>query len=398
MIADSFTSAPVARRRRIECVGVGYAWAMPLRHNARMPDLRFDIDPDITVARTLPARFYSDPAVFASLRERLFARSWQLAADLEAVRVPQQIHPFAFMEQFIDEPLALTRDSEDQLHCLSNVCTHRGTIVVPEPCKSAHLRCPYHGRRFGLDGCFQHMPEFEKAKNFPTEADNLPRVPFAQWGKWIFASLDPAFAFDELIGDMQQRIGWMPLNEFVHDPSRDREYLVRANWALYVENYLEGFHIPFVHSGLNAVIDYGAYTTELHRYGNLQLGVAKGGEDVFDLPRSSPDHGKNIAAYYFWLTPNMMFNFYPWGLSVNIVRPLQIALTKVSFITYVWEAEKLDRGAGAGLDRVEREDEAVVESVQRGMQSRLYERGRYSPSREQGVHQFHRLLAQFAAE
>ena len=91
----------------------------------------------------------------------------------------------------------------------------------------------------------------------------------------------------------------------------------------------------------------------------------------------------------------MMFNFYPWGLSINIVRPLQVNLTKVSFITYVWRPERLDRGAGAMLDRVEREDEAVVECVQRGMQSRLYERGRYSPTREQGVHQFHRLLAEF---
>jgi choline monooxygenase len=363
-----------------------------------MQDLRDAIDPDITIARTLPSRVYSDPAIFARLRDNLFTRSWQLAADIEAVRIPQQVHPFAFMEGFIDEPLLLTRDSDDHLHCLSNVCTHRGTIVVPEPCKSAHLRCPYHGRRFGLDGRFQHMPEFEQAKNFPADADNLPRVPFTQWGKWIFVSLDPAFAFDELIRNMQARIGWMPLEEFVHDPSRSRDYLVRANWALYVENYLEGFHIPFVHAGLNAVIDYNAYQTDLFSYGNVQVGVAKGGEDVFDLPRSSPDHGQRIAAYYFWLLPNIMFNFYPWGLSINVVRPLQVGLTKVSFISYVWKPDRLDRGAGAGLDRVEREDEAVVESVQRGMQSRLYDRGRYSPTRERGVHLFHRLLCEFAGD
>jgi len=354
-----------------------------------------EIDPDITIARTLPARVYSDPAVFVAARERLFARSWQLAADQEAVRTPQQAHPFSFMEGYLDEPLLLTRDGDDRLHCLSNVCTHRGTIVVAEPCRSAHLRCPYHGRRFGLDGRFQSMPEFEQTKNFPTEADNLPRVPFAPWGRWIFASLKPAFSFDDLTRDMQARIGWLPLNQFVHDSARCRDYLVKANWALYVENYLEGFHIPFVHAGLNAVIDYGQYATELYRYGNLQVGVAKSGEDCFDLPRESPDHGRNVAAYYFWILPNMMFNFYPWGLSINIVRPLQVNLTKVSFITYVWRPERLDRGAGAMLDRVEREDEAVVECVQRGMQSRLYERGRYSPTREQGVHQFHRLLAEF---
>ena len=91
----------------------------------------------------------------------------------------------------------------------------------------------------------------------------------------------------------------------------------------------------------------------------------------------------------------MMFNFYPWGLSINIIRPLGIDLTKVSFITYVSDHSRLDKGAGAGLDRVEREDEAIVEMVQRGMQSSFYSRGRYSPKREKGVHHFHRLLTQF---
>ena len=76
------------------------------------------------------------------------------------------------------------------------------------------------------------------------------------------------------------------------------------------------------------------------------------------------------------------------------MRPLALDRTKVSFLPYVWDASKLDRGAGAGLDRVEREDEAIVESVQRGMRSRMYERGRYSPTRESGVHQFQRMMAE----
>jgi choline monooxygenase len=88
-----------------------------------------------------------------------------------------------------------------------------------------------------------------------------------------------------------------------------------------------------------------------------------------------------------------MLNFYPWGLSVNIVKPLAVDRTRVTFLAYVWDPSRLDRGAGADLDRVEREDEMVVESVQRGVRSRLYERGRYSPAREKAVHHFHRLLA-----
>jgi choline monooxygenase len=168
---------------------------------------------------------------------------------------------------------------------------------------------------------------------------------------------------------------------------------VRANWALYVDNYLEGFHIPFVHASLNEAIDYGEYTTELFEGSSLQLGIAKPGEPAFELPAGSPDAGKRVAAYYWWLFPNTMFNFYPWGLSINVVEPQGHERTRVRFLSYVWDEKKLDQGAGAGLDRVEREDEAVVEAVQAGTRGSLYTRGRYSPTREQGVHHFHRMLA-----
>ncbi|MBL0926375.1 MAG: Rieske 2Fe-2S domain-containing protein [Phycisphaerales bacterium] len=357
----------------------------------------FTIDPDIRQAQTLPARIYSDPEVYALARERIFARSWQFVADVSVVKIPHAVFPFTLLEGCLDEPLLFTRDVSDRVHCLSNVCTHRGTLVCEGPGSEASLRCRYHGRRFDLDGTFRSMPEFEQARGFPTDRDNLPRVAWRQWGAWLLAGLAPALDFDEVFGPVTARVGWMPFDEFAFEPTRSRDYLVRANWALYCDNYLEGFHIPYVHAGLNAAIDYGQYATELFRYGNLQVGYAKPGsaDPVFDLPGSSPDHGRAVAAYYFWLFPNLMLNFYPWGLSVNVVRPLGPALTKVSFLSYVWRAEKLDAGAGAGLDRVEREDEAVVEAVQRGVRSALYDRGRYSPTREQGVHHFHRLLAEF---
>jgi choline monooxygenase len=125
----------------------------------------------------------------------------------------------------------------------------------------------------------------------------------------------------------------------------------------------------------------------------LQLAPAGSDDLVFDLPPESPDYGKRIAAYYFWVFPNLMFNFYPWGVSINVVRPLGQELTKVSFIQYVWDHKKYGQGAGARLDRVEREDEVIVEAVQRGVKSRFYNTGRFSPKREQGVHHFHTLLA-----
>lgn len=355
---------------------------------------RFPIDPDVRRAATLPAAFYRDPQTFAEVRERVFAPSWQFAFDTDAVRVPGAVYPFTLLEGYLDEPLVATRDTDDRLHLLSNVCTHRGMQVCEGAGNARFLRCRYHGRRFGLDGGFQHMPEFEETEGFPSAADDLPKVALETWGKLVFASILPDGPASRILEPMRTRLDWLPLEEFRFSPERSRDYMVRANWALYVDNYLEGFHIPFVHADLNAVLDYGAYATERFDRSNLQLAIAAGGEDAFELPASSPDHGSAIAAYYWWCFPNLMFNFYPWGLSINVVRPLAPDLTKVSFLCYPWREDLMDRGAGAALDRVEREDEAVVELVQRGVRSRRYTAGRFSPTREANVHHFHRLLSE----
>lgn len=361
--------------------------------NANLP-FQFSIHKDIRKAWTLPARFYADPTVYDECRSQVFAKSWQFVGDIELVKVPGQLHPFTLLEGCLDEPLLLTRDTKDVVRCMSNVCTHRGNLVIETPGNERFLRCRYHGRRFGLDGKFQHMPEFEGVEGFPCEKDDLPAIPFGEWGPLLFASLDPVCSLEEFLAPMKERVGWLPLHEFKFEPARSRDYLIKANWALYCDNYLEGFHIPFIHAGLNETLDYGNYRTELYRWCNLQLGIAKEGEECFELPSDSPDYGERVGAYYYWLYPNLMFNFYPWGLSINVVKPLSHALTRVSFLSYVWRADRIGSGAGAALDRVEREDEVVVEATQRGIQSRFYDRGRYSPLREQGTHHFHRLLAE----
>ncbi len=351
------------------------------------------VDADIRKARTLPSSFYSDPALHAEIREQVFARSWQFVGDRDLVKVPGSVHPFTLLEGCLDEPLLLSRDAQDRLHLLSNVCTHRGTLVAEHPGCVQHLRCRYHGRRFALDGKFLSMPEFQETHDFPSSRDDLPKVALGSWARWLFAALEPACPLAEVLAEVEQRVGFLPWDEFKFDAGRSRDYLVRANWALYCDNYLEGFHIPFVHSSLAGALDYGSYRTELFRWSNLQVGVAQGNDvEVFDLPKDSPDYGQRIAAYYFWIFPNLMLNFYPWGLSVNVVKPLAVDRTRVSFLSWVLDPSKLEDSAGAEIDRVEREDEEVVESVQRGVRSRLYDRGRYSPKREQGPHHFHRLL------
>ncbi|MCX6275934.1 MAG: Rieske 2Fe-2S domain-containing protein [Bacteroidetes bacterium] len=354
-----------------------------------------DINIDITLASTLPSSFYQSKECFDQMKEKIFASSWQLIESGENAQYPEEVFPFNLLPGFMNEPLLLVRNNSNKLSCLSNVCTHRGNILVDHPGKNKKLICNYHGRKFSLDGKFESMPEFGETKNFPLPCDDLHKVSAHQWNQFPFISLKPAFEIKSILDKMDERIGFLPVSQFRYASEFSREYLVNAHWAIYCDNYLEGFHIPFVHPDLNKILDYKNYSTEIYDYCNLQVGVSDESHECFELPKDHVDFGKNIAAYYFWLFPNMMFNFYPWGVSINIVKPMSEKQCKVSFITYIYDESKFDKGAGAMLDKVEREDEFVVENVQRGISSRFYESGRFSPTREKGVHQFHSLISKF---
>jgi choline monooxygenase len=332
------------------------------------------VDPDIRKAKTLASDFYTDPRFFEESKEKIFSRTWQFAGRVDEI---ENLKPVNLLPDFLDEPILLSNNN-GAAGCFSNVCTHRGKILIEEPCKANLIRCGYHGRRFDLDGRFLSMPEFEGVENFPSDQDNLRRVPFATRGGFVFASLDPVAPFEEFVDDAAAKLEDVEPDGLALVSTR--EYEVNAHWALYCENYLEGFHIPFVHKSLNEIVDYGTYGTETFRYASLQTGYDSDGK---------------TAGRYLFIFPNMMFNFYPWGISVNVVRPVTPARSVVEFLTYVSDETKLGSGAGADLDRVELEDEAVVESVQRGIRSRFYSHGRYSPTREQGTHHFHRLIAEF---
>jgi choline monooxygenase len=340
--------------------------------------MSYAVDADIARAATLDPLFYRDADAHRRVLDRAFARSWQWIGRVDDVASPGALRPFTLLPGSLDEPLLLARDDAGTLRCLSNVCTHRGNVLVREACAAKQIRCGYHSRRFDLAGRMTFMPEMEGACDFPSAADDLPRVPMAGWDGHGFVSLDPAAPFDAFFDGVEPPDG-TPLEAMRHHPSRDRQFTIDAHWALYVENYLEGFHIPFVHPALHEAVDYGSYRTHLHRYANVQVALDKSGA---------------VAARYAWIFPNLMLNFYPWGLSLNLVLPEGVSRTRVLFRTFVSDETKLERGAGAGLERVEAEDEAIVLAVQRGVRSRLYRGGRYSPARESGVHHFHRLICE----
>ena len=91
----------------------------------------------------------------------------------------------------------------------------------------------------------------------------------------------------------------------------------------------------------------------------------------------------------------MMFNFYSWGLSINIIEPIAINKTRIRFLSYVISGTKQVMNTASSVDVVEEEDQRIVQSVQKGIQSSFYNSGRYSAKHEKGTHHFHRLICKY---
>jgi choline monooxygenase len=347
----------------------------------------------------MASNFYLDPAQYDLSLEQIFARSWQFIGTTQTVfgeagqagpAASGSMAPITLLEGSLNEPLLLTQDNE-KLHCLSNVCTHRGSILIEKNCQHSSIRCRYHGAA-PTDGTYQSAPGFEGAEDFPAASDSLPHAALGSWGNLLFAGIKPDIELDQLIGEMKERLAFLPLDEFKFAPELSRDYFVNANWALYVENYLEGLHVPFIHPSLVTLLDTKAYHTDLHPFCNVQIGVASKAEDAFDLPPSSPDHGQLIAAFYYWLFPNMMFNFLLGFVSQSSCPK---AITQLRSLQPYWREERFGNYSTKDINQTEIEDEEVVELVQRGIRSRLYDTGRYSPTWEAGVFQFHNLIRDF---
>lgn len=317
------------------------------------------------------------PERWPELVEKVLARTWHVVASVDEVDVAGSLVR-TLLPGVLDEPVLLTR-VDGELRAFSAVCTHRAAVL------EAHrdgARCPYHGRRFAPGGRCVAAPGFDH----PTPADDLPPVPLATLGPLIFVAIAPAMPFDALFP--HGRLAWLPPLPPQPDPAGEAEYTLDAHFLLYVENYLEGLHVPFVHPGLAAALDLRDYRVEPAGWSSLQVGVPRDGGPVLHAPDGP------IAAAWVSLFPTTMLNHYPWGLSVNVVEPLGPGRTRVRYRRWVRDPARLTQGAGGALDQVEREDDTIVERVHRGAQARLARPGRHAPKWEDALAHFHARIGE----
>ena len=350
-----------------------------------------DVDSDISRAWSIPAPFYTDADVFAQEKDRVFAHAWQVVGHGGQLVRPGDF----FTTDLFGEPLLLVRGAQGELRGFYNVCRHRAGPPA-EGCGSRKLfRCGYHGWTYGLDGSLISAPEFEGQPGFDAEQFALAPVRAEEWFNLIFVNLDPgAEPLAKSLGQLPAqagRFGFAGMKLFER-----RTYDMKCNWKTYVDNYLEGYHLPSVHPGLNRELDYNAYTVEPYARHVRQFSPIRGAQPGDATPRRFQEARENLTTDYFWIFPNWMLNCYPDNVSLNIVVPLEAERSLAIFEWYLPEKDLGSAAAKASVefsDQIQIEDVGICETVQKNLRSRSYQRGRYSIKQEKGVHAFHRMYA-----
>ena len=357
-----------------------------------MTSVEFSFDERLERASTLPSSWYADPAVLSEEKQRVFSRTWQLVG--RAAQVARAGDYFTAV--IADEPVIVVRGADERLRALSNVCRHRAGPVTSGEGNKKVFQCGYHGWTYTLDGRVHGTPEFDGVACFSKETTCLPEFKVDTWAGLVFVNIDSDCAplskiFEEITGVLGPRdFSAMRL-------AARKDWYVECNWKVYVDNYLEGYHIPIVHPGLNREIDYQKYRTETWAYSSIQHSPIKKSEAA----RLRVVEGEaNNEAQFFWVFPNLMLNVYPDNYSTNLIVPLGPERTLTIFEWYFDDAEQAEvkeraRQTVEFSDEVQLEDIRICEAVQRGLRSRFYDRGRYSVKRENGVHHFHGLLSEF---
>ncbi|MGH8400761.1 MAG: aromatic ring-hydroxylating oxygenase subunit alpha [Gammaproteobacteria bacterium] len=333
-------------------------------------------------AATLPAAVYVDPAFHALDMRHLFAKTWQPVARAE------QLHEIGdqVVAKIAGRPVIVVRCNDGVLRGFFNVCRHRAGPLALANGNSRQLQCKYHGWTYTLEGQLRAAHEMQDAKDFDISCIHLDPVTVAEWEGLVFVAVsEPVVTLEQLLHGIRERIQPIELPKLQFHSSVT--YDVTCNWKVYVDNYLEGYHLPHVHPGLNQLLDYRSYATTLAEWYSYQ-------HSPLDGTRGPYQAGE---AHYYFIYPNLMLNILPDRLQTNLVLPVSAGRCQILFDYYYTEtgskaAQQMIAEDLRFSDEVQQEDIGICERVQLGLESGSYHVGRLSPKREAGVHHFQELV------
>lgn len=335
-------------------------------------------------SETIPSTWYTDPRFFEVDKEVILSQTWQCIGHLSKL----QHSGDQIVATVAGNPILVVRGQDDHVRAFYNVCRHRGGPLALEDCTTKVLQCKYHGWTYLLDGSLRGTPKFDRTELFDKKDFGLVPVPLETWEGLVFVNLaGKPPALQSIVKGMRERIA--PISFATKKFYRRIAYRVNANWKVYVDNYLEGYHLPYVHPELCNLLDYQNYITETFDYYSLQHSP---------IQQKASFYGSSDGrAFYFFVWPNFMLNILPGRLQTNLVIPTSSNSCTVLFDYYYndIESEESRRIIEEDIrysDKVQQEDAEICEHVQRGLESAAYHKGRFSVDMENGVYHFQSLL------
>ncbi len=337
-------------------------------------------------ALTLPSDFYTSRDIFELERYAIFGQNWLLAG-----RKSQLKNPGDFLtDRFLSEPYIINIDTSATLRAHYNVCCHHGMCLLED--NQGHIEnneiiCPYHGWIYDLNGRLKKALRLKTIEQFKASKVRLRPISVQTIGPFIYLNLN-FLNNDNTENDIShvEHIN----NKYLFPTNYERlefvirkSYPIKCNWKIFVDNYLDGgYHVPHAHKQLNSTLNMNEYKT------------------VVDHPKTSVQYctgtqrteGDVVFAYIY---PNLMINRYGSLMDTNLVVPID-ERNCVVHMDYYYDPEtttKLaEEDSRKDSHRVQKEDIYLCENVQLGLESQAYDSGRYVPTVEHAMHDFHKTL------
>jgi choline monooxygenase len=271
-------------------------------------------------------------------------------------------------------PIIVVRDKDGTIRAFHNVCRHRAGPLADDgqgKCEG-QLVCRYHGWRYALDGRLASARDFGPAEGFDPREYSLRGVKCQSWRGFIFINMDEkAGALEDTIAPLIAKTTHLPLEKFRFE--RQTTHDINCNWKTYVENYLEGYHIPLVHPFLNSAVDASKYEVDVSA------------PVIFH--QAPPRDGSPVGGLWAWSWPCLGVNVYADGILMERMWPIGHGVTRLDYLYFFpdgIERAVMERNISASEITTE-EDRKICEQVQRNLDAGIYETGRLSPKHEQGV-------------
>jgi choline monooxygenase len=332
---------------------------------------------------TLPARLYRDPAVYETERRTIFSRSWLLIAHESQLAAPGEYVATAAAGY----PVIAVRGESGAIRAFHNVCRHRAGPLADDgqgKCEGA-LVCRYHGWRYALDGRLANARDFGPAAGFDPRDFSLLPLKCESWRGFVFVNMDAnAEPLLKTIAPLDVRTKDIPLEKFVF--ARATTHDIACNWKTYVENYLEGYHIPLVHPFLSSAVDAAKYEVDVTA--------------PMIFHQAPPRSDSPVGGLWAWAWPCLGVNMYAEGVLMERMWPISATHTRLDYLYFFVDGiarNEMERSIAAS-EITTSEDKSITEAVQRNLDAGIYQTGRLSPKHELGVSWFQKEVSRALAE